>query len=103
MSSDGGVTSTINRQTQDYLTRAKLYGQVIRCTTPIGVEFDFLPYITECNAGTIWLSARRDVSDPSHITTETSVRNFVRMCRPDVELLHERDSAFCGDGDFNGE
>lgn len=84
-----GVTEY--RTVQDYLTRSKLYGEVLRCG-----EFEYLPYITHSGEGTIWLLSHRHV-DRTLTVTETHVFNAVRLSRPDVELLHERDSAFSGD------
>ena len=90
------VTGVTTRTVQDYLTRAKLYGQVIRCTFPSGKANEYLPYLSPHFEGTIWF-CYDGRSEGVYGVEETSVNNAVVLSDPDVELLHERDSAFCGD------
>jgi len=77
------------------LIDAKGRGMVIAVTAPSGRRYEFLPYITEGNAGTIWIEHDHQTGD-SKIVKERTVWNLAYMSRPDVRLVNESDSAFAG-------
>lgn len=68
------------------LTVAVEQGQAIRCTTAHGRVTRFVPVLTPGFDGVTWCAV--DEPDGSGTTvTETHVRNAVRRCQPDVELV----------------
>lgn len=89
-----GVTA--NARVKECLLRAKGRGLVVETIPPSGRTYQYMPYITRGNCGTIWVQHDCQ-SDTAKIVEYPTVFNMVYISRPDVTLIDEADSEFAGD------
>jgi hypothetical protein len=76
---------------------ARMNGLVIRCRGAAGECTDMV----HSGADNLWIVCRRLAGDRDTWIVEhpanESLRNIIRFCRPDVELIEESDSLLAGD------
>lgn len=79
--------SATKNETDEAIERVKNGDYVIRATESNGAEVDFA-----CTPLDIWVRIRP--KGEGHVTEETSVRNTMKLCYPDWEVIPESESHF---------
>jgi hypothetical protein len=78
---------------------ARMNGLVIRCEGAAGETTD----MTHSGVNDLWVICRRMAGDTDAWVVDQrvneSLRNQIKMARPDVELIDKPDSLFTGDSD----
>lgn len=96
MSGENDEPRSTHVDAADYLDDARtLKNTVLRVTRPNGREIDIaaVPVGLGESGSVVWV-AFHEGDTRAYTVTETAVRNRVRACIPDVELVDEEESRF---------
>lgn len=69
-----------------------MFGKIIKCVGPDGHRADYVA-VPIVGDGFVWVELHDDAEDAQTVR-EPAVRNSMKMCDPDVELIEEKDSLF---------